>query len=95
MADVEKELREAAKPTKELACIGIRGPVYRKTKPARADLMLRAANELARRAEIIERAISEFRDIAESDPIDNALDPQRNPRVARAFLASLEPTHAE
>jgi len=41
----------------------------------------------------LREAVEVMKDIATSDTIDNCLDPQRNKRVARAFLATMEKPH--
>ena len=38
----------------------------------------------------LREAVEVMKDIATSDTIDNCLDPQRNKRVALAFLATME-----
>ena len=52
-----------------------------------------------RRAEAAEaklwEAVEVLREIAYSDDIDNALDPERNKRIARTFLSSMEQTNAD
>ena len=53
--------------------------------------------DTCKRAEAAEaklrEAVEVMREIADSDDIDNALDPERNKRIARAFLSTMEPTN--
>jgi hypothetical protein len=45
--------------------------------------------QVERLREQLAGAVDLLREIAESDTVDNALDPDRNRRIAREFIASL------
>jgi hypothetical protein len=56
-------------------------------KPARCVGCGRKARAYVR-ADTCRGAVDALREISESDPVDNALDPDRNRRIARSFFTT-------
>ena len=63
----------------------LQAKLYAEREAARAKRL--AADEQKRRADCYDDLLTELRLIAETDPVDAALDPQRAVRVARAAIA--------
>ena len=63
----------------------LQAKLYAEREAARAKKL--AADEQKRRADCYDDLLTELRLIAETDPVDAALDPQRAVRVARAAIA--------